>query len=199
MPITLTPEQIEEIRLKLPELPETTRDRFVRDYDLTPYDAHVLTLEKTVSEYFDNGAKLVKTPKIMANWIISELLRELAKSETAITDCRITPEKLAGLVKLIEDNTISGKIAKDVFVEMFNLGKDAKTVVDEKGLVQVTDSSAIETFVVQAIEMNPAQVEQYRSGKTMVLQFFVGQVMKLSKGKANPQLVVELLKSKLDS
>ena len=199
MPITLTPEQIEEIRLKLPELPETTRDRFVRDYDLTPYDAHVLTLEKTVSEYFDNGAKLVKTPKIMANWIISELLRELAKSETAITDCRITPEKLAGLVKLIEDNTISGKIAKDVFVEMFNLGKDAKTVVDEKGLVQVTDSSAIETFVVQVIEMNPAQVEQYRSGKTMVLQFFVGQVMKLSKGKANPQLVVELLKSKLDS
>ena len=199
MPVTLTKEQIEEIRLKLPELPEATRDRFVRDYDLTPYDAHVLTLEKAVSEYFDKGAKLVKTPKIMANWIISELLRELAKSETSITECRITPEKLAGLVKLIEDNTISGKIAKDVFVEMFNLGKDARTVVDEKGLVQVTDSSAIDAFVTQAIEMNPAQVEQYRSGKTMVLQFFVGQVMKLSKGKANPQLVVELLKSKLDS
>jgi len=199
MPITLSAEQIEEIRRKLPELPEATRDRFVRDYDLTPYDAHVLTLEKAVSEFFDKGAKLVKTPKIMANWIISELLRELGSSGMSITECKITPEKLAGLVKLIEDNTINGKIAKDVFVEMFNLGKDARTVVDEKGLVQVTDSSAIDGFVSQAIEMNPAQVEQYRGGKTMVLQFLVGQVMKLSKGKANPQLVVELLKSKLDS
>jgi aspartyl-tRNA(Asn)/glutamyl-tRNA(Gln) amidotransferase subunit B len=199
MPVMLSAAQIEEIRLKLPELPEATRDRFVRDYDLTPYDAHVLTLEKAVSEYFDKGAKLVKTPKIMANWIISELLRELGSSGTSIAECKITPEKLAGLVKLIEDNTINGKIAKDVFVEMFNLGKDARTVVDEKGLVQVTDSSAINDFVSQAIEMNPAQVEQYRGGKTMVLQFLVGQVMKLSKGKANPQLVVELLKSKLDS
>ncbi|MFA7229742.1 MAG: Asp-tRNA(Asn)/Glu-tRNA(Gln) amidotransferase subunit GatB [Victivallaceae bacterium] len=198
MPITLTDSEIDTIRQNLPELPEAMRDRFVRDYDLTPYDAEVLTQDRHVAAYFNLGAKLVKTPKTLANWIISELLRELANANIAISECKIAPEQFAGMLQLIENQTISGKIAKDVFAEMFQTGKDAKVIVEEKGLVQVTDSSEIERFVEQAIAANQPQVTQYQEGNDKVLQFFVGQVMKLSKGKANPQMVVELLRKKLD-
>jgi aspartyl-tRNA(Asn)/glutamyl-tRNA(Gln) amidotransferase subunit B len=148
--------------------------------------------------YFEAGAKQVKTPKLLANWIISELLRELSDSNTSIEDCKISPEQFAAMIQLIENNVISGKIAKDIFAEMFSTGKDAKTIVKEKGLEQVTDTGAIEAFVDQAIADNAPQVQQYKDGNAKVLQFFVGQVMKLSRGKANPKMVVELLKQKLD-
>lgn len=199
MPVTFTDAEIEEIRKTLPEMPEEKRQRFISDYDLTPYDAEVLTQEQAIAEFFDIGAKQVKTPKLLANWIISELLRELTEASVSIEECKISPAQLAEMIQLIENKTISGKIAKTVFSEMFSSGKSPEAIVKEKSLVQVTDTSAIEAFVVQAIEQNPAQVEQYRSGKGAVLQYFVGQVMKLSRGKANPQIVVGMIKEKLDS
>ncbi|OGV35314.1 MAG: aspartyl/glutamyl-tRNA amidotransferase subunit B [Lentisphaerae bacterium GWF2_45_14] len=200
MPIEFTNEDIEKFGKEIPELPEAKRERFVAKFGLTPYDAHVLTLEKSYADYFEEGIKHTNTPKLLANWIISELLRELAASNTSINECGISPKNLGAMIELINNDTISGKIAKTVFSEMFTSGKAPEEIVEEKGLVQVTDESAIESFVEQAIRENQTQVEQYKSGNNpKVLQFFVGQVMKLSKGKANPQTVVKLLQKNLGS
>ncbi|MBN2642699.1 MAG: Asp-tRNA(Asn)/Glu-tRNA(Gln) amidotransferase subunit GatB [Victivallales bacterium] len=198
MPVTFTDAEIEAVRKQLPELPVQMRERFVRDYGLTEYDADVITHDKAVAAYFNQTADTAKNPKLAANWIISELLRELSDGGVSISECVITPVQLATLVNLIEDGTISGKIAKTVFAKMFESGKDPAKIVEEEGLVQVTDESAIETFVDQAIAANQPQVQQYKDGNEKVLQFFVGQVMKLSRGKANPPMVIKLLKSKLD-
>ena len=197
MPVTFTDAEIEAIRAELPELPAAMRERFLRDYGLTEYDAGVMTQSSALASWFDRAAKASKSPKLVANWIGSELLRMLGETKCPIDECRITPENLAELVDLIEQKTINGKIAKEVFPEMFETGKKASEIVKEKGLVQVSDSGAIAEVVSQAIAANPAQVEQYRSGNAKVLQFLVGQVMKLSKGKANPQLVVAELKKQL--
>jgi len=197
MPLTFTDQEIEAIRKSMPESPVAKQARFVDDYSLTPYDADVLIQDQKVADFFDEGAKLTSTPKIMANWIISELLRELSDAEITIADCKITPANFAEMIELINKKTISGKIAKQVFAEMFTTGNSPSNIVKEKGLVQVTDSSEIEAFVNQAISDNQTQVQQYRDGNQKVLQFFVGQVMKLSRGKANPQMVVSMLKDKL--
>jgi len=183
----------------LPELPVQKAERFVRDFDLTEYDAQVLTAEKDLADYFDSGAKWTKSPKLLANWIISELLREIANAQISITETKISPESLAKLVDMISSNVINGKIAKVVFTEMFETGKSPEVIVKEKGLVQVTDESSIVEFVKKAVEDNPSQVAEYKSGKSAVLQYFVGQVMKISKGKANPQTVVKILKGLLDA
>jgi len=198
MPVTFTDEEIEAIRKELPELPAQMRERFVKDYGLTDYDADVITHEKPVANYFNKAANATKNPKLVSNWILSELLRELSDAGISIDECKIAPEQLGAMVDLIEGGTISGKIAKTVFAKMFESGKDPKVIVEEEGLVQVTDESAIEAFVDQAIAANQPQVQQYKEGNPKVLQFFVGQVMKLSKGKANPPMVIQLLKSKLD-
>ena len=199
MPVEFTDDNIEKFRKEIPEHPEAKRERFAAEFGLTPYDAHVLTLEKSYADYFEEGVKHTKTAKLFANWIISELLRELANSNTGIGDCKISSENLAAMVELINNNTISGKIAKTVFAEMFASGKAPKEIVEEKGLVQVTDESEIESFVKEAILTNQAQAEQYKAGNQKVLQFFVGQVMKLSKGKANPQSAVKLIQKNLES
>ncbi|MBU8901895.1 MAG: Asp-tRNA(Asn)/Glu-tRNA(Gln) amidotransferase subunit GatB [Victivallales bacterium] len=198
MPVTFTDEEIEAFRTNLPELPEAMHKRFISEFDITDYDAEVICQSKSVALYFEQGAKLVKTPKILANWVISELLRELSDAGADISECKITPEQFAAMIALVENNTISGKIAKEVFAEMFKTAKDAQTIVKEKGLEQVTDTGAIESLVDEAIASNAPQVQQYKDGNPKVLQFFVGQVMKLSRGKANPKMVVELLKQKLD-
>lgn len=199
MPVTFTLEEIDSLKNLLPELPGAARTRFVKDYGLTEYDAHVLTLGKKVAAYFDACAKQVKTPKILANWIISEFMRELSSRKLDIDECAVSPDRLAGLIQMIENNSINGKIAKNVFVEMLESGKDAQTIVAEKGMLQVTDSDAINSYISQVIEQNATQVEQYLAGKTIILQFLVGQVMKLSKGKANPQIAAEMLKKSIDA
>ncbi|MCP4179280.1 MAG: Asp-tRNA(Asn)/Glu-tRNA(Gln) amidotransferase subunit GatB [bacterium] len=199
MPVIFTDDELKNFRNSLPELPEDIRKRFVKDYELTDYDSQVLTAEKDIAVYFNKAASKTKTPKLLANWIISELLREISKSELSINEIKIKPEDLTQLIELINNKTISGKIAKTVFNDMFETGKSPEVIVKEKGLVQVTDESLIENFVKEAIKNNPAQVQQYKEGKTAVLQFFVGQVMKLSRGKANPQAVIKYLKSMLDS
>ena len=198
MPVTFTDEEIEEIRANLPELPAAMRVRLVADYGLTEYDAQVLTSEKSIAEYFEKAAATAINKKILANWIISELLRELGNAKIDISESKVSPENLAELVNLIEKKVINGKIAKDVFVEMFATCGKAEDIVKEKGLVQVADSGAIREFVVEAIKANPNQVEQYKGGNEKLIQFFVGQVMKLSKGKANPQMAIELLKEELN-
>ena len=198
MPVTFTDAEIEAIRAELPELPAAMRERFLRDYGLTEYDAGIMTQDRALAAWFDRAAKASKSPKLVANWIGSELLRMLGEAKCPIDECRVTPENLAELVDLIEQKTINGKIAKEVFPEMFETGRKASEIVMEKWLVQVSDSGAIAEVVAQAVAANPAQVEQYRSGNAKVLQFLVGQVMKLSKGKANPQLVVAELKKQLD-
>jgi aspartyl-tRNA(Asn)/glutamyl-tRNA(Gln) amidotransferase subunit B len=197
MPVVFTKSEIEKFANNLPELPKAKRARFIADFNITEYDAQVLTSEKAIADYFEKGTKFTKTPKVLANWIITELLREISESGTNINEIKITAENLAKMVELINGKIISGKIAKTVFGEMFKTGKEPSVIVKENGLVQVTDESAIESFVDQAIENNPTQVEQYKSGKANVMQFFVGQVMKLSRGKANPQMVIKLLKEKL--
>ncbi len=198
LPVTFTDEEIDGIRATLPELPAAIRERFIRDYGLTEYDAEIMTQDRALSHWFDRAARASATPKLVANWVGSELLRMLGEAKCSIDECRIAPEDLAELVELIEKKTINGKIAKEIFPEMFETGKKAADIVKEKGLVQVSDSGAIAEVVTQAIAANPTQVEQYKGGNEKVLQFLVGQVMKLSKGKANPQLVIGELKKQLD-
>jgi len=197
LPVILSDEDISELKKHVPELPETKKTRFIEKFGLTPFDAQVLTSEKSIADFFDTGAVLTKTPKLLANWIISELLRELSDANIDIADSKITPKSLADMIELINNKTISGKIAKTVFSEMFKTGNAPTVIVKEKGLVQVTDESVIEGFVDKAIAENPSQVEEYKGGKKAVLQYFVGQVMKLSRGKANPQAVIKLIKEKL--
>lgn len=199
MPVTFTDADIEAIRATLPELPEAKRQRFCTDYGLTAYDAEVLTADKQLAAYFDAAAKLVKNPKNAANWIISGLLALTGEAGVSVAECPVTPEKLAGLVNAIDSGKISGKIAKDVFPKMFATGKDADTIINEKGLAQVSDSSAISGAVAEVLQNNTKQLEEYRAGNAKILQFFVGQVMKLTKGRANPGMVVAELKKQLDA
>ena len=197
MEVRFTPEEIEAIRVTLPELPEAMRRRMMQDYGISRYDAEVLTQDQDVANWFDRAAGKSRNPKQVANWTISELLRLLGESKIDIADCKIQPEQLAGLVDLIAAGTINNRIGKDVFSEMFQTGTSADVIVKEKGLAQVNDDGAVAAFVDQAIAANPAQVEQYKAGNAKVLQFLMGQVMKISKGKANPQSVMALLKEKL--
>jgi len=195
MPVKLTDEFIEGLRAALPELPVAKRARFVSEYGLTDYDAEVLTQSHEIADYFETAAKQVNTPKLVANWISSELLRELGAE--GLTGCKISAAALAELVNLIEKGTINGRIAKDVFADMLASGEAPQKIVEAKGLVQVSDTGAIAAIVDDAIANNPKQVQQYLDGNEKVLMFLVGQVMKLSKGKANPPMVVEMLKARI--
>ena len=197
MPVVFTDEEIEAIRATLPELPEAMRTRFQEQYGITAYDAGVLTSDKELAAWFDEAARLAKTPKLVANWISSELLRLLGEDKISINECKITPAALAELTDVISSGAINGKIGKEVFAEMYASGKTPKVIIEEKGLVQVSDTGAIAAIVAEAIEKNPKQVDDYRAGNERVLQYMVGQVMKLSKGKANPQMAIAELKKQL--
>jgi len=197
MPVRFTPSEIAAVKAELPELPAAMRERFVRDYSLTAYDAEVLTLDRALAGYFNTAAQLSKNQKLLANWVTGELLRELGDAKLAISECKVAPAQLVKLVDLIADGTINGKIGKEVFAEMFETGKDPQTIITEKGLVQVSDSGAIAAIVAEAIKANPKQVEDYKNGNEKIIQYLVGQVMKLSKGKANPAMVQSELKKQL--
>ncbi|RED50914.1 Asp-tRNA(Asn)/Glu-tRNA(Gln) amidotransferase subunit GatB [Aestuariispira insulae] len=197
LPLVIESAFVEEMKGTLPELPDTKKDRFISDFGLSAYDAGVLVSERETASYYEAVAAKAD-PKLAANWVISELFGRLNKAGKDITDSPVSPENLGNLLSLISDNTISGKIAKEVFNEMFETGKDAKDIVEEKGLKQITDTGAIEAIVDGIIANSPGQVEQYRSGKTGLIGWFVGQVMKETQGKANPGVVNQLLKSKLE-
>jgi len=190
---------IEAIQQSLPEMPEQKRERFVSDYGIPEYDAGVLTTSKALADYFETCVKLFDKPKIISNWIMGDLLRELKNDDKEIDDCPVTPERLADLLKLIDDGTISGKMAKTVFEDMYQSGKPPAEIVKAKGLTQITDESALLKMVEDVIAANPGQAADYKNGKDKLIGFFVGQVMQASKGQANPALVNKLLKEKLSS
>ncbi len=199
MPLTVTQAWIEEILSTLPELAAAKAARFVRDYGIPEYDARILTQEKALAHYYEEALKVYNQPKKIANWIITELLARLNATNGTIEDSKITPVYVAALVKLIDDGVISGKIGKDVIVEMFETGNDPEKIIKTKGLVQVSDVGAIDSAIQDVLSANPDNVAQYKNGKTQVFGFFVGQVIKAMQGKANPKLVNELLKKHLGS
>jgi aspartyl-tRNA(Asn)/glutamyl-tRNA(Gln) amidotransferase subunit B len=197
VPVVVGQDWVREIRANLPELPEAKRERFIKDYALPPYDAQVLTSTKSVANYFEAALQRFPQAKMLSNWIMSELLRELNRDNRNIEDCPVSAENLAELLNLLDSGVISGKIAKAVFEQMYAGGKSAKRIVEEKGLVQVSDESAIESAIDQTLFENPKEVEQFKAGKDKLFGFFVGQVMRKTKGKANPQIVNEILRKKL--
>ena len=197
LPLKLAPEMVERIRKELPELPDAKKARFVAEYGLSPYDAGVLVDERATAEFFEAIAK-GRDAKISANWVTGDFFAMLNRRGVAIGDSPITAGQLGQLIDLIKNNTISGRIAKDVFLLMEETGKDPAALVEEKGLKQVTDTGAIEAAVDAIIAANPDKVAQYKAKPTM-LGWFVGQVMKSTGGKANPTSVNELLKKKLDA
>jgi len=197
LPLVLDPAVIKRVKDAMPELPDAKKARFVADYKLSPYDAGVLVAEQEQADFFETVAKNRKDPKLAANWVIVELFGALNKKGVDVTNSPVSAKNLAGLLDLIENDTISGRIAKDVFQFMVETGKDAASIVAEKGLVQVTDSGAIDAAIDKVMADNPAKVEEYRSGKVTLFGWFVGQVMKGTGGKANPAKVNEILKAKL--
>jgi aspartyl-tRNA(Asn)/glutamyl-tRNA(Gln) amidotransferase subunit B len=197
VPLVISPEWVERSRQELPELPEQRRQRFMVELGLPLYDAEVLTSGRALADYFEACVAAGCNAKAVANWIMGEITRALNDSSTAIEACPISPGQLAELLKLIDNGTISGKIAKTVFDEMWRSGKTPQIIVEEQGLVQVSDSGAIEGIIDEIMAANAGQVGEYRGGKEKVFGFFVGQVMKASKGKANPSVVNELLLNKL--
>ena len=196
LPLELSDSHISEIRSDMPELPDQLVERLISEYGITKYDANVIAEEKEYVHYYENSAKN-RDGKLVVNWMTSELFGLLKKNNIQFNQNPISPNYLNELVELIENKTISGKIAKDVFEIMFATSKSPKMIVKEKGLEQVTDDSAIEVFVDQVINENKDKVKEYLSGKDKLFGFFVGQVMKVSQGKANPGLVNKILKSKL--
>jgi aspartyl-tRNA(Asn)/glutamyl-tRNA(Gln) amidotransferase subunit B len=188
---------VEAARTRKPELPWEKRARFVADFGVSDYDAAVLANDLALASYFETAAKGAKKPKNVANWILNDLQSALGAASLAITDCPVPPHALDELVNLIDSGAINSKQGKEVFAEMFGTGKPAAAIVEEKGLKQESDTGAIEVFVDQAIAANPGPVADFKAGKASALNFLKGQVMKLSKGKANPALAGEILEKKL--
>lgn len=196
-PIVLEPEWIEGIRASLPELPHAKKERLVNKLGLSEYDATIITGSRALAEYFDQTVALFNEPKTVANWMMGEFLSLLNANNTEIQDSKVTPQQLASLLESQKEGKISGKIAKTVFAEMFASGKNPEVIIKEKGLVQISDEGALATIIEKIIAANPKSVEDYRGGKKNALGFLVGQVMKETKGQANPSIVNKLLQEKL--
>jgi aspartyl-tRNA(Asn)/glutamyl-tRNA(Gln) amidotransferase subunit B len=192
-----TPKIVEAAREGMPELPQAKRERFVSQYEVSAYDAAVLADDQALSDYFEAAAKGSSKPKSVANWIINDLLSALSAASLDLAQCPITPTHIGELTALIEGGSISGRQGKEVFAAMMESGKAPAVIVEEKGLKQVSDTGALEVFCDEVIAANPNSVADYKSGKEAALNFLKGQVMKLSKGKANPAVVGEILAKKL--
>ena len=197
VPIVVDPAKVEEIRKHLPELPDARQQRLMQEHGLSAYDAGVITASRAMAEYFDEAVENHGDAKSVANWLMGEFSKHLNNEGIAIQECKVTPKQLTDLLVLIEKGTISGKIAKTVFEEMWVTGKDAQVIVKEKGLVQISDTKEIEAIVDAVIAANPQSVEDYKAGKEKAIGFLVGQIMKQTKGRANPDMVNRLLKERL--
>ena len=197
VPVEIDNGWIEKIRKTLPELPSDKVKRFVADYGIPEYDAEVLSISRALANYYEETARISGQPKAASNWIMGDLLRFLKEDDREIEESSVTPTHIAEMIKLIDNGTISGKIAKTVMEEMYKTGKMPDDVVKEKGLIQVTDTGAIEKVIDEVLAENADSVAAYRSGKDKLFGFFVGQVMKKSQGKANPAVLNDLLKKKL--
>jgi len=198
LPVIVTDEKLKQIKSSLPELPLIRAKRFSQKYELSMHDALILTEEKDLADFFETAGHKCSNHKAVCNWILSELLRELNDHKLNITQSKISTDQLAELILLVDKGTISGKIAKTVFKDIWDTGKNPEKIIQEKGLVQVSDPNEIAKIVDQVIQTNPDQVAEYKSGKTKVMAFFIGAIMKASKGKANPALVNDILIKKLN-
>jgi aspartyl-tRNA(Asn)/glutamyl-tRNA(Gln) amidotransferase subunit B len=199
LPLVIADGWIRSIADNLPELPNEKKKRFMEQYGLPSYDATLLTSDRELADYFENCVGLFPHPKQVSNWVMGALLGLLNTLGKPIDASPVNPENLARLLALVEEGVISGKIAKTVFDEMGQTGKPAEQIVEEKGLVQITDTDALADVVSDIISRHPKEVEAFKNGKTKLLGFFVGQVMRETKGKANPKLVNEILKGKLNA
>jgi aspartyl-tRNA(Asn)/glutamyl-tRNA(Gln) amidotransferase subunit B len=197
VPLRIDEKWVEEIRKSLPELPDEKKERFVRQYEIPEYDAEILTSTRAMATYYEECVRLFPEPKTVSNWMMGDLLRELKRDEREIDQCPVNPQHLVEMLEMIKEGTISGKIAKDLLGEMYRTGERPGKIVRDKGWVQIVDEGEIEKAIEKAMEGNPKQVEDYRKGKEKLFGFFVGEVMKQTKGKANPKLVNELLRKKL--
>jgi len=205
-PMLISREWVEQIKAKLPELPEAKRERFVKDYELSLYDANLLTSSRAMADYFEVCLKIeippglppAKRAKMVANWLLGEFSRLLNTTNTEIGNSKVSPKQLCQLLDLIQKGELSGPSAKTVFEEMFNTGKDAASIISAKGLSQISDTGAIEEEIKKIIKDNSQAVADYKAGKEQALKFLVGQVMKATRGRANPQLAAELLKKNLE-
>ncbi len=199
MPVVLSEQEIEGWRASLPEMPTTRRQRFVDEYGLPDYDAGVLVADKAVADFFEAVARDAGNPKAASNWMMTEMLRVLSADDLEIADIKVTPAALAVLIRLVDEKAINNTGAKEVFAELVANGGDPKAIVEAKGLAQVSDTGALNTWVEEAIAAHPNVVDDYRGGKRAALQFLMGQVMRASQGKANPPMVLQALRDKLDS
>lgn len=197
VPLVIDKAWIDKIKKTIPELPNEKRRRFAEEYNLSEKDIEILVSERTLADYFEAVVKHFNNPKMVSNWILSELLRELNRSGHSPSNCPVTPENLAELLVLIDNGTISGKIGKTVFEEMYRSGKKASDIVKEQGLRQVADEGLLEQIIDEVLQAHPAEVNRYRKGELKLMGFFVGQVMKKTQGKANPKLVNEILLNRL--
>ncbi|MBI4902444.1 MAG: Asp-tRNA(Asn)/Glu-tRNA(Gln) amidotransferase subunit GatB [Acidobacteria bacterium] len=197
VPVRISEQWLDEIRVRMPELPALKKQRFMEVYGLKEYDANVLTASRDLAEYYDAAVKASTDSKATANWVMGDLLGTLNAEGKEISESPITPERLGELVTLIAKGELSGKLAKDIFPKMWQTGDTARAIMEREGLQQISDSSALDKIVADVIAANPKQVEQFKSGKTQVIGFLVGQVMKASRGQANPAMVNDLLKAKL--
>lgn len=198
-PLDVSQGWIEGIRDEIPELPSSRSQRFIHEYGLPLYDAEVLTASRDLADFYEAVLNCYNNPKAASNWIMSELLRLLNAADLNINECKFPAEALGKLLQMIDEEVISGKIAKTVLEEMFDSGQDPEEIVKNKGLVQISDEGELEQIIAQVLENNPKSVEDYNKGKKKAMGFLVGQVMKETRGKANPQKVNELLKEKLES
>jgi len=197
LPLKVDLKMVDEIRKSLPELPEPRRKRFIKDYQIPEYDAEILTSSKALGDYYERSASLCNDKKVLSNWIMGELMRHLNEEKVEIEDSPISPEKLAGMLKLMDEGTISGKMAKDVFEKMFKTGKDASQIVKESGITQITNESELIKIVDKVIKENPKSVEDFKEGKEKALNYLVGQVMRYTKGRAKPDFVFEAIKQRI--
>ena len=197
-PIEVSIEQLEEWRATLPELPAQKRHRYEGELGLSAYDARVLTDDRLVAEYFEKATATAANPKQTANWVMGDIAAYLNNEKLLITQIALTPEVLAELITLIEDGTISGKIAKDILPELLTQGGSVKELVERKGLIQISDTGELEAMIDEVIAANPKELEQYRNGKTKLQGFFVGQVMKKTNGRADPKVTNQILGKKLN-
>lgn len=196
--VRISADFVEQIRSQLPELPDAKKQRFMESFGLSTYDAEVLVADKQVAEYFEEVVAAKADPKLVCNWISGELMRIMNENKVDIRNVGIPAESLARLIQFLQEGSISGKIAKTVFEEMVQSGKDPATIIEVRGLKQVSDEGALRGLLETLLNNNPKQVEQYRAGKTQIKGFFVGQVMKETKGQANPKIVNQLLEELLN-
>jgi aspartyl-tRNA(Asn)/glutamyl-tRNA(Gln) amidotransferase subunit B len=197
LPLEVTDEQISKIKESLPELPIERMERFQKEYGLPEYDSAVLTVDKALANFFEDSVKASENAKATSNWIMGDFLKNLKESEMSVEDVKFSPEDLGLMIKLIDKGDISGKMGKAVFSEMWETGKSPKKIVESKGLSQISDPSAVQAIVDKVVSSHPEQLKQYQDGKNKLFGFFVGQVMKESKGQANPEMVNKFLMERL--